>query len=68
MEKATLDLVAQYGVFAALFVALLWYVLRQNERRESRLMDIIDRTTPILDHLQRDISAIKEHLGLSKGD
>ncbi len=66
MTDALLDKIAQYGVFAVLFAALLWYVLKQNERRENKLMSIIEKFTPVLESLKNDVCDIKETLGLRR--
>lgn len=36
-----LELAAGQGLWAALFVVLLWWVLRKNEEREQRYLSII---------------------------
>jgi hypothetical protein len=53
------------GGFAALFVMLLIYVLKQNERRETRLMNFVEKIGPYMEELKRDVCEIKNKL---KGD
>ena len=40
------------GIFAVLFVVLLAYVLKENSRRESRLMDFITEHTTLLQQIK----------------
>ena len=40
------------GIFAVLFVFLLGYVLRENSRREARLMDFLTEYTTLLQDLR----------------
>lgn len=50
MEVAGFDAIAsQWGIFAALFVSLLVYVIKQNEKREKEYQEFIKT-------LQNDIS------------
>lgn len=52
------------GVFALLFVMLLYYVLKQNEKRETRLMDFVEKVAPTLTKLCRDVCDIKNKLDI----
>ena len=42
MEAEIVKMAASQGLFAVLFVALLFYVLKTNEHREERLMTCLD--------------------------
>jgi len=48
MEQLT-NLAKEYGMFAALFTSLLFYVLKQNEKREERLHQVIEKFANIID-------------------
>ena len=50
---------AQFGVFAVLFVWLLFYVLRENSRRESNYQDVIKTLSKTI---QSELCEIKEQL------
>lgn len=43
VEAEVLKLAASQGLWALLFVALLFYVLRENARREGQYQETIDR-------------------------
>lgn len=58
MEKVITEELLKYGVFALLFVSLVWYVLKdsknrelkqdeENKKRENKLYDVIDKTNKI---------------------
>jgi hypothetical protein len=58
-------IVAQHGVWAVLFTALLVWVLMQGAKREEVLMDYQRQTIPVLQQLgedQRDTTAAIERL------
>jgi len=42
MEETIIKLAVQYGVFAVLFVWLLFYVLKTSNEREKRLTDCLE--------------------------
>jgi len=51
------------GPFAILFVWLLVYVMRNNERRETRLHDILDKFSEKYDVIIDELHDLKERLG-----
>ena len=59
MEVEIIKLAASQGVFAVLFVALLFYVLRYNEKREERLMSCLERLTEDVGEIKSDIEDLK---------
>lgn len=62
LESSILELATSQGVWAVLFVALLFYVLRTNEKREERYQEVIKSLTCNLDVVQEmshDVKAIK---------
>ena len=64
METEIIKLAASQGIFAALFVALLFYVLRHNERREERLMDCLERLATDVGEIKNDIEDLKAKVGV----
>jgi hypothetical protein len=63
MEAEILKMAASQGLFAVLFVALLFYVLRHNERREERLMVCLEKLTADVGEIKSDIEDLKEKVG-----
>jgi predicted PurR-regulated permease PerM len=63
VETEIIKMAASQGLFAVLFVALLFYVLRHNERREERLMSCLERLTADVGEIKSDIEDLKEKVG-----
>lgn len=63
MEAEIIKMACSQGLFAVLFVALLFYVLRYNERREERLMSCLERLTADVGEIKSDIEDLKEKVG-----
>lgn len=59
MEAEIIKLAASQGLFAMLFVALLFYVLRHNEKREERLLTCLEKLTSQYEGLSHDVGEIK---------
>lgn len=59
MENEVIKLAMSQGLWAVLFVTLLFYVLKENSKRESELRAIIDKLSDKFDDLKRDIEEIK---------
>lgn len=62
-EQELIKYTATQGVFAALFVYLLFYVLKTNSKREENYQGIIqDLSTKfnIIENIQDDIKEVKE--------
>ncbi len=51
-----LDAIAQYGIFAGLFIVLLVYTIKQNERRENDYRSTISSLNSIVDCTTQNIS------------
>lgn len=65
MESEVLQLAASQGLWAILFVCLLFYVLKENSKREQSFQDIILALTEKLDMLEsikEDLEEIKDNL------
>lgn len=65
METEIIKIAASQGLFAVLFVALLFYVLRHNERREERLMVCLESMAHDVGEIKNDIEILKEKVGAS---
>lgn len=59
MNQDILKLIASQGIFALLFCYLLFYVLKENHKREENYQEIIQDLTGILPSIQADIVYIK---------
>lgn len=62
MENQILKLVATQGIFALLFSYLLFYVLKENSKREQRYQQIIERFSDYLPTIESNINVIKEYV------
>jgi len=65
MENEVIQLAASQGLWAMLFVCLLFYVLKENSKREQSFQDIILALTEKLDTLESikaDLAEIKDDL------
>lgn len=66
--EAINNLVNSPSVYLTLFIALLGYVLKSSQLRETQMRDQLDKTVPILDRLVRDVNEIKNELRKGKGE
>ena len=62
------NLVNSPSLYLTLFIALLAYVLKSSQLRETQMRDQLDKTVPILDRLVRDVNEIKNELRKGKGE
>jgi hypothetical protein len=62
LEAEIIKMAASQGIFAVLFVALLFYVLKHNERREERLLTCLERLTAQYEVISHDVGEIKGDL------
>lgn len=70
MEQEIIRYAATQGIFAILFIWLLFYVLKNNEKREAELRRTIDNLVSkldILEDMKECISSIKDELKALKG-
>lgn len=58
MESEVFKLVATQGIFATLFLYLLFYILKENSKREQKYQSIIDKLTRYLPSIQDNIKKI----------
>lgn len=64
-----INIIISNGIFAALFVWLLFYQLRDSAKREEKYISTIEKLSKHLDiveELQEDITEIKETLVKNK--
>nr|WP_024985062.1 BhlA/UviB family holin-like peptide [Brevibacillus borstelensis] len=59
MEMDVLKYFLTQGPFALLFVWLLLYTMKRNERRENRLQDILDKFSEKYDVVISELREIK---------
>ena len=62
MEKEIIKLATSQGVWASLFIFMLFYVLNTNGKREGKYQEIIDNLTKkfnIMEEVQKDVKEIK---------
>ena len=64
LEQEIVKLAASQGLWAALFVALLFYVLKHNEKREERLMTCLESLTQDVGDIKDDIEELKGKVGI----
>ncbi|HOV80323.1 MAG TPA: BhlA/UviB family holin-like peptide [Bacillota bacterium] len=67
MEQEIIKLAASQGLWAVLFVALLFYVLKENAKREERLLSCLDALGKQYESLSRDIGEVKDDVKELKG-
>ena len=60
MEEGILKLAMTQGLWAVLFVALLFYVLRNNEKREERLLECLEQMGEQYEILSADVKETRE--------
>lgn len=62
MESEIFKLIAIQGGFAILFSYLLFYVLKENSKREDNYQSIIQELTELLTTIKKDVEDIKSNL------
>lgn len=56
-EGLTLETLLSYGIFAVLFVGLFVYMIKKNDEREQRYLEIIDNYAKSVETLSQSINA-----------
>ena len=64
MENEIVKLAASQGLWAVLFVLLLFYVLRTQEKREERLLGCLES----FKGLSKDVKEVRDNLEEVKDD
>jgi hypothetical protein len=67
LEAEIIKMATSQGIFAVLFVALLFYVLKHNEKREERLLSCLERLTSQYEEISHDVGEIKSDIEELKG-
>ncbi len=67
MESEIIKVAIKEGLWAALFVGLLFYVLRTNEKREDRLLECLENLGQQYENLSRDMGEVREDVKELKG-
>ena len=60
-----LELAISNGIFAALFVWLLFYTLKDSKKREEKYLKVIDKLSTqfeLLEEVKEDVEEIKKKL------
>ena len=60
MEADIIKMAVSQGLWATLFVTLLFYVLKANEKRENRLLDCLDQMGKHYECLSADVKGIRD--------
>ena len=64
------EIVISNGIFAALFVWLLFYQLKDSARREKKYIDIIDKLSvqlDVIESIEEDVKEIKQKIFFETG-
>lgn len=59
MEKEILELFATQGVFVIMFCYLLFYVLKENSKREANYQKMVLELTESMPEMKKDLEEIK---------
>jgi preprotein translocase subunit YajC len=62
MNNEMISTVLSQGAFASLFMWLLFYVLKENAKRENKYQDLLEKLTHNYDCITKDVCEIKEIL------
>lgn len=62
MEQTVMQFFSTQGPWAILFVALFFWVLKENKSRENSLIDVINRLSDKYDEMAADLRDIKDSL------
>jgi hypothetical protein len=62
VDSEMFKLIATQGAFALLFSYLLFYVLKENSKREENYQGIIKELTELLPSIKNDVEDIKNKL------
>ncbi|HAT4296543.1 bacteriocin [Clostridium perfringens] len=62
MDSELFKIIATQGAFALLFSYLLFYILKENSKREENYQNIIKEFTELLQIIKNDVEDIKNKL------
>lgn len=60
--ETSLNYFASQGPWALLFVILLFWVLKENAKREERLISCLDELSSKYDTISKDVGEIKDSI------
>lgn len=66
MEQGLLEFFKTQGPWALLFVMLFFYVLRENARREDRLIRCLEELSDKYETIAKDVCEIKDIVKLKR--
>lgn len=66
MEQSLIKLIVSQGIFAVLFVYLLFYVLKENSNRESNYQQIVNELSQTLPGIEEKLNSISKQLENNK--
>lgn len=61
MDKEVFEFIAAQGVFTVLFCYLLFYILKENNRREIRYQEIIFKMSESIISIEKSLDEIKKN-------
>lgn len=62
MQQEFIKMIIGQGVYCTLFVGLLYYVLKENSKREGNYQEVINKLTEkfsVVDDIKDDVQEIK---------
>lgn len=62
MNNELFKVLAPQGAFAILFSYLLFYVLKENSKRENNYQHIVQELTELLPIIKKDVEEIKDKI------
>ncbi|MDO5040116.1 BhlA/UviB family holin-like peptide [Clostridium sp.] len=62
MDKQLFEFIISQGSFAVLFLYLLFYVLKENSKREEVYQKVISELSVSLPNIKKDIEEIKNKI------
>ena len=62
MDQAILKLIVSQGIFAVLFVYLLYYVLKENSKREANYQQIVNELSQSLPSIEDKLDLISKQI------
>ncbi|WP_066869744.1 BhlA/UviB family holin-like peptide [Clostridium mediterraneense] len=62
MDQGIIKLIVSQGIFAVLFVYLLFYVLKENNAREENYQKIVNELANTLPHIEQKLADIDKKL------
>lgn len=64
LEQSLVKLIVSQGIFAVLFVYLLFYVLKENSKRESNYQKIVTQLSNYFPNIEEKLDNISNQLNL----